>query len=78
MKEFKAIYDWRSKVAHTGKLPKEIRNKPEETEAFIAKAQDLCRDSILKILEDGNFPVWNDLILGEESLSCKCGILSAD
>ena len=68
MQEFKAIYDWRSRVVHTGKLPKKIRNKPEEVEAFITKAQDLCRDSIMKILEDGKFPDWNDLILGEESL----------
>ena len=68
MQEFKAIYDWRSRVVHTGKLPKKMRNKPEEAEVFIAKAQDLCRDSIMKILEDGKFPDWNDLILGEESL----------
>ena len=68
MQEFKAIYKWRSMVVHTGKLPKKIMNEPEEAEAFIAKAQDLCRDSILKILEDGKFPDWNDLILGEESL----------
>ena len=68
MKEFKEIYDWRSIVVHTGELPKKIRNKPKEAKAFIAKAQDLCRDSIMKILEDGKFPDWNDSILGEESL----------
>ena len=68
MKEFKAIYDWRSTVVHTGKLPKKTGNTPEEVEAFIKKARDLCRDSILKILEDGKFPDWNNLILGEESL----------
>ena len=64
MKEFKAIYDWRSTVVHTGKLPKKVRNTPEEVEAFITNAQNLCRDSIMKILEDGEFPDWNDLILG--------------
>ena len=68
MKEFKAIYDWRSTVVHTGKLPKKTGNTPEEVEAFITNAQNLCRDSILKILEDGKFPDWNNLILGEESL----------
>lgn len=70
MKEFKAIYDWRSTVVHTGKLPEKgsgKKKKPytqEEVREFITRAQDLCRDSILKILEDGKFPDWNDLILG--------------
>ena len=71
MKDFRKIYDWRSTLVHTGKLPNKTKRTsytPEEIEAFIAKAQDLCRDSIMKILEDGKFPDWNDLILGEESL----------
>ena len=67
MKEFNVIYDWRSRVVHTGKLPNKIRKTaftPEEVDAFITNAQDLCRDSIMKILENGKFPDWNDLILG--------------
>ena len=71
MKEFKSIYDWRSTVVHTGKLPNKTRKTPftpEEVEAFITNAQNLCRNSIMKILEDGEFLDWNDLILGEESL----------
>ena len=70
MKEFKAIYDWRSAVVHTGKLPKKGSGKKkksytqEEVREFIRNAQDLCRDSIIKILEDGAFPDWNTLILG--------------
>ena len=73
MKEFNAIYDWRSTVVHTGKLPEKGRGKKkkpytqEEVREFITRAQDLCRDSIIKILEKGKFPDWNDLILGEES-----------
>ena len=70
MKKFKAIYDWRSTVVHTGKLPKKGSGKKkksytqEEVREFIRNAQDLCRDSILKILKDGEFPDWNNLILG--------------
>ena len=70
MKEFKAIYEWRSAVVHTGKLPKKGKGKKkksytqEEVREFIRNAQDLCRDSIMKILEDGQFPDWNNLILG--------------
>ena len=70
MKEFKSIYDWRSTVVHTGKLPNKRKKTPftpEEVEAFITKAQDLCRDSIMKILENEKFRDWNNLILGEES-----------
>ena len=69
--EFKQIYAWRSKAVHTGALPKkkESRKKrrpftPEEVDKFIQRAQDLCRQSIIKILEEGEFPEWNDLILG--------------
>ena len=71
MKDFSKIYEWRSKVVHTGRLPKKTKKTPftqQEIKEFTEKAQDLCRDSIMKILEDGKFPVWNDLILGEESL----------
>ena len=70
MKKFKAIYDWRSAVVHTGKLPKKGREKKkksytqEEVREFIRNAQDLCRQSIMKILEDGKFPDWSNLILG--------------
>ena len=73
IKEFKTIYDWRSTVVHTGKLPEKgsgKKKKPypsEEVKAFITNAQNRCRDSIIKILEDGKFPDWNNLMLGEES-----------
>ena len=68
MKEFQEIYDWRSKVVHTGNLPNKTKNTPftsEEIKQFIENAQDLCRKSILKVLEDGRFPDWNSLILGD-------------
>ena len=70
MKKFKVIYDWRSAVVHTGKLPKKGSGKKkksytqEEVREFIRNAQDLCRNSIMKILEEGKFPDWNNLILG--------------
>lgn len=70
MKDFSQIYAWRSSVVHNGKLPNKTKNTPftqKEVMEFIDKAQDLCQKSILKILEDGKFPDWNDLILGEES-----------
>lgn len=69
MKEFQEIYDWRSSVVHTGDLPNKTKKTPftyRETVEFIERAQDLCRESILKILEDGKFPDWNSLVLGGE------------
>ena len=67
MDEFKAIYILRSKAVHNGEAPKRIKIRKGEslpTSEFIPRAQDLCRRSILTILEDGKFPDWNDLILG--------------
>ena len=69
--EFKAIYTLRSKAVHNGEVPKGIKIRKGEsipTSEFIPRAQDLCRQSIMKILEEGEFPDWNNLILGEESL----------
>ena len=65
LKDFKAIYDWRSAVVHTGQLPKETRNTPEKAQEFITNTQNLCRDTIMKILENKEYPDWNDLILSE-------------
>ena len=69
--EFKAIYTLRSKAVHTGELPQTVKIRKGESvpiSEFIPKAQDLCRQSIIKILEAGKFPDWNSLILGEDSL----------
>lgn len=65
--EFKAIYTLRSKAVHNGVIPQRVKIREGEsvpTSEFIPKAQDLCRRSIMKILEDGEFPDWDNLILG--------------
>jgi len=68
MDEFKAIYDLRSQAVHSGTVPDKVKIRTGEeriaTSEFIPKAQDLCQQSIMKILEDGEFPDWNNLILG--------------
>ena len=69
MKEIQEIYAWRSSVVHTGKLPNKKKKTPftpEEVNQFIEKAQDLCRESIIKIIKAKKFPDWNSLILGGE------------
>ena len=68
-KEFKEIYEWRSKAVHTGELPNKTEKIPfttDEIRNFIDRTQNLCRKSIKKILEDGEFPDWDSLILGGE------------
>ena len=71
---FKKLYKCRSAVVHGGELKKKNITIGEETismSKFIARTQDLCRDSILKIIEqcakEGEFPnndYWDDSILG--------------
>ena len=63
--DFKKLYDWRSSAVHTGKLPhKKGPFSEQEAEEFISTTQDLCRRSILKIIKDGRFPDWENLVLG--------------
>ena len=64
--KFRQIYDCRSKAVHRGKLDEQVKFGGERIpiSEFIKRAQDLCRGSIIKILEDGQFPDWNSLILG--------------
>ena len=66
--KFKQIYDHRSNAVHSGKLDEKVKLGVERISisGFIERAQDLCRESIMKVLEDGRFPEWNDLILGGE------------
>ena len=68
MKDFKEIYDWRSKAVHSGKLDQTVKFREDSIPVsdFIERAQDLCRESIIKILDDEKFPDWNSLILGGE------------
>lgn len=66
LKEFKEIYKLRSQAVHGGKLKDDITINGESIPAskFIERSQDLCRKSIIMIMEEGQFPDWNDLILG--------------
>ena len=63
---FKAIYEYRCDAVHKGQLDEEVEvdRKIIPISEFITAAQDLCRQSIMKILEDGEFPDWDNLILG--------------
>ena len=63
--KFKDIYKYRSNAVHNGQLDETIRFGGERIHRseFIAEIQDLCRRSIMKILEDNQFPEWDNVVL---------------
>ena len=61
--ELEAIYDYRSDIVHNREL-KEGVSVGEQSVSFselVTRAQDLCRQSIINIMEGGKFPDWNNL-----------------
>ncbi len=70
MSIFKTIYDCRSIAVHTGKLDEMVKVKfvgKIRTYEFLDQADGLCVDAIRKIIDDGGFPDWQTLILGEDN-----------
>ena len=59
-KTFEKVYDLRCDAVHEGKLPRdvEICGKSIPALEFIEQAQDLCQQSILKIIKNGQFSNW--------------------
>ena len=70
LREFNAIYRFRSDAVHTGRLDDPVKvgggDKPIPLDEFIVRAQDRCAASIKKIIERGGFPNWDKLITGNE------------
>ena len=66
IKSFRQIYGLRSKAVHTGVLPEEVTIDGERvsTGEFVGRAQDLCAESLKKVIYDGQIPDWDSLILG--------------
>lgn len=67
MEFFTAFYSCRSEAAHTGKLGPaiKVKNRGKITIAEILNESDtLCERTIIKIIEDGGFPDWTNLMLG--------------
>ncbi len=58
MREFRAIYDLRSKAVHTGSV-----DDTQTTRETLAKAQECCRRAIIKFITDGEFPDWDRLVV---------------
>ncbi|MCY3860328.1 MAG: HEPN domain-containing protein [Gammaproteobacteria bacterium] len=65
-KEFQQFYDARSDAVHTGKLRGKRSKASFDVEKFTSRAQDLCWQGIDKVIDAGDIPDWQDLIMGEE------------
>ena len=55
-------YDAASKAVHTGEV------KGNEAAELLTTAQSLCRRGILRRLDQGCTPTWNDVILGKNAM----------
>ncbi len=66
--EFRAIYNLRSDVVHNRQIRQavEVGGKSVPVTNLVRRAQDSCRETILKILEDGRFPDWAQLIQDDD------------
>lgn len=58
-KDLRNIYGLRSSAVHSGNI-----ESNSDTRELKNKAQDYCVDSLLKVIDEGQFPVWNQLVLG--------------
>ena len=54
--EFEAIYGYRSDIVHNRQLNEEV-----QVEELVERTQNLCQKSIMKVLDEGEFPNWTTL-----------------
>jgi len=62
---FKAIYSCRSAAVHSGSLheiEKRIKKNPLKIDELLNLADELCIEAIKKIIENGGFPDWDNII----------------
>ena len=66
--EIEAIYDYRSGVIHNRELNEEVTVGKQSVpiSELVERAQNLCRESIIKIIKKGSFPDWDKLRQGGE------------
>ena len=59
MEDMRKIYALRSKAVHSGVLPGD-----SSTQELRNRAEQLCLDSITKVITSGEFPNWSQTVLG--------------
>ncbi len=65
--EFRQIYAACSDVVHTGRLRGDWAKSSFDKSQFVSRAQELCWQGITSVIEAGDIPDWNDLVMGEDS-----------
>ena len=63
--EFREIYAARSDVMHTGQFRGRRAKTSFDTSQFIRRAQDLCWQGITSVIDTGEIPDWEALIVGD-------------
>ena len=63
MRNLRDVYNLRSKAVHTGEI-----GPYSKALAPLTTGQELCRQSIVKVILNGGFPNWHQLVLGEEDV----------
>ena len=63
--EFREIYDARSDAVHGGIFRSHRARASFNAEKFVQRAQQLCWNGITAILDSGEVPDWNELVMGE-------------
>ena len=61
MRDFRKVYDLRSRAVHSGSV--------EDTKTardVLSRAQECCRWAIINIIFRGRFPDWNKMVLGDD------------
>ena len=59
MREFKKVYDLRSKEVHTGSV-----DDTKTARSVLSRTQEYCRWAVINIISRGRFPDWEKLVLG--------------
>ena len=62
--EFRTIYDARSAVVHEAQFRGSLARDTIEQRKFVERAQELCWNGIISVLDDGKMPSWADLVMG--------------
>ncbi len=64
--EFQEIYRARSDVMHAGQLRGRRARSSFDVSRLVSSAQEMCWQGIKSVIEEGEIPNWDSLILGED------------
>ena len=68
IKEFRQIYEFRSRAVHEGTLPEHVNVDGENIpmRQYIERSQELFKGSLMKVIDSGALPDWESIELGAD------------